>query len=266
MRSNMLDAVLASRTGARRGRSLDRVWAAMTPFERGYVERQVAAQRAAGVRCTLIGGTEPLFYSGPLADAGTRVLAVIGQRDGSGDAVRLAERAARSAATAGVTVLSGDGEGPERAALAAAVQAGGLAITVLAEGFGPHGATSPSWVRHPVRLVSVTPCGPCQPWSMDTALARNATIAGLCTAMVVINPAGSGAVLDAAMRALAAGRPVLAVGQTPGAHLLVDYGAVPATDEIELAWWLHTRVGTRPRAPRPTPVPASQSHHLSDTA
>jgi hypothetical protein len=77
-------------------------------------------------------------------------------------------------------------------------------------------------------------------------MACNATIARLCTLLVAICAGSTGATLDAGVRALAAGRPVLAVGATAGSRLLVAYGATAAVDEIELTWWLGRQLGQVP--------------------
>ena len=262
MRSNILNAVLASRAlvggaGPRTSTSLDRVWTSLSQFERAQLEREADALTASGVRAALLGVADPLFYSGPLESAGAQVLAVCGPREADGEAIRLARRAAEAAAAAGVTVLSGDTDGLEAAALRAALDRGGLAVSVLAEGFTTAAA------RPEPGLVAVTPCAPGRRWSVESAMARNATIAGLCTALVAICAAGTGATLDAGMRALDAGRPVLALGPTAGTRLLVDYGATAATDEVELAWWLQTRTGTHLGTGRPhgvaTPAVAAAS-------
>ncbi len=267
MRSNLLNAVLAARAkvdpgslvgeASRSSRSLDRVWAALSQFERAQLEREVDGLAVRGVRAALLGGSEPLFYSGPLESAGSRVLAVCGPREAGADAVGLARRAAETAADTGVTVLTGDTEGLEAAASRAALDRGGLAVSVLAEGF------TPASTRPAPGLVAVTPCAPGRPWSVESAMARNTTIAGLCTALVAICAGSTGATLDVGMRALAAGRPVLAVGATAGTRLLVDYGATAATDEVELAWWLQTRAGThlgtgRPHGVTTTVAPAAR--------
>jgi len=247
MRSNLGCAVLAARTGARR-RSLDLVWAALSPAERAHLEREVDALDSDGVRAEWAGDT-PLFYAGPLESIGPRVLAVCGARELRQDGVRLAERAARGAVAAGATVIAGDTEGAETAAVATALRHGGLAVSVLAEGI----RQAPS--RPEAGLVTVSPSAPDQPWSVDAAMARNATIARMCTALVAIGAGGTGATLDAGMRALAAGRQVLAVGATAGSRLLVDYGATAALDEVELTWWLD-RVVAPPSPPVRSCAPA----------
>jgi len=230
MCSTLERALLAARMGtAPSRRSLDVVWAALTPHERAWLGRRAEELAEQRVRAVLSDAGEPLFYTGPYQAVGSRVLAVCGRREAGAGAVRLAELVARGAVAAGATVIAGDTEGPERAAVLAALEAGGLAVSVLAEGPGQAGGP---------RQVTVSPCAPGQPWSVNAAMACNAVIAGLCTALVAIGAGGTGATLDAGMRALAAGRPVLAVGATAGSRLLVDYGATAAVDEIELMWWL----------------------------
>jgi DNA processing protein len=86
--------------------------------------------------------------------------------------------------------------------------------------------------------VVVSQFPPDQPWTVGGAMAGNATMVGLCEALVAIEPASAGAAVDAGMRALALRRPVLAVGDTSGSRLLVDYGATAARDAVELGWWL----------------------------
>jgi predicted Rossmann fold nucleotide-binding protein DprA/Smf involved in DNA uptake len=162
----------------------------------------------------------------------------------------VAEAAARWAAATGATVIAADTDGPERAAVRAALDAGGLAVSVLAEGIRRAEPSRGRAVEATAALstgaahVVLSPCAPEQPWSVDAAMACNATIARLCTALVAIRAGGTGATLDAGMRVLAAGRPVLAVGATAGSRLLVDYGATAAVDEVELMWWLGTRLPT----------------------
>jgi DNA processing protein len=254
MRSSLGYALLAARLGtAWRRRSLELVWAALTPAERAHLEREVGVLAARGVRATSPDEYGPLFHVGPYDAIGPRALAVCGAREARGPAVPLAELAARLAVQAGATVIAGDTEGAEVAAVAAALDVGGLAVSVLAEGLGQDepdgvraaGAPSPDQPAAGVRHVTVSPCAPAQPWSVDAAIARNAAIAELCTALIAIGAAGTGATLDAGMRALAAGKPVLAVGATAGSRLLVDYGATAAVDEVELTWWLNSRLGTR---------------------
>jgi hypothetical protein len=245
MRSNLHYAVLAARAGSRSRRSLERLWQALSPLERAQVDDDVDALAARGVRAALSGDAAPLFHTGPFESVGPRVVAVCAPVEARGGATRLAIRAAEVAVAAGATVLTGDTDGPEAAAVRAALAGGGVAVRVLAEGMPHRSPAEP-------RLVTVTPCAPGRAWSVETAMDRNATIAGMCSVLVAIGAAGSGATLDAGMQALDAGRPVLAVGSTAGSRLLVDYGATAAVDEIELAWWLDTRLPSERPAQRLT--------------
>lgn len=261
MRSIIESVLLAARVGTawRRG-SLERVWATLTPFERAKLAHEADDLSACGIQAAFSQSGEPVFYTGPYGSIGPRVLAVCGPSAASGcaasgTAVELAEQAARWAVGTGATVVASDIGGSDSAAVRAALDAGGLAISVLAEGFGdgtagsadPHGQSSGVAARH----ITLSPCAPGQPWSVDTAMACNATIAYLCTAMVAVDAANTGATLDAGMRALGAGRPVLAVGATPGSRLLVDYGSTAAIDEIELMWWLSTQLPATHEQPAP---------------
>jgi predicted Rossmann fold nucleotide-binding protein DprA/Smf involved in DNA uptake len=199
-----------------------------------------------------------LCYRGPIELVGA-ALAICGPPDAGPAAFVVAREAARLAVLAGYAVASGSGRGVDIAVLNAAGQHGGVRVRVLAEGIRHSGreADGPGSV-----VVSQFP--PERPWSVGTALASNATLAGLCDAMVVVAAASVGSALDAGMRALALGRPVLAVGDTLGSRLLVDYGAAPARDALELGWWLgrlredrhratppERRLGTRAAGPRP---------------
>jgi ATP:corrinoid adenosyltransferase len=298
MCSSLRQALLAARTGGgrRSERELDQVWAALSPTERGLLEREVDALARRGVGAEL-GPEGPVFHVGPYAAlGGGPMLAVCGAREAGG--VELAERAARLAVDAGAAVMTGDAEGPETAALRVTLERGGLGVRVLAEGFAPGSGSGwpgapagvgrgapegsgvapsgvpgvrPSGRVRPVGdaagLVTVSPCAPGQPWSVDGVLARNAVLAGMCTALVAIGAGGTGAVLDAGMRALGRGRPVLAVGATRGTRLLVDYGATAAVDELELTWWLRRTIKMRVTrgcverpAPRVLPGPRSVWH------
>lgn len=300
----MRDALLVSRAGtAPRRRSLDLVLAALSPIERSQLDREVELLAARGVRAAPVDGRGPLFYTGPYERIGATVLAVCGRWEAGAAQVRLAEHAARTATAAGATVIAGDVDGPQRAAIRAALEAGGLAVMVRADGpvgrpvdgpsrgrthrqpggrdgtalrTGTHGVAGAHGGRGAVavlpaarsapmdagqatdrlmtdplvtdRLVTVSPCAPGQPWSVDAAMACNATIAEMCTALVAVDAGSTGATLDAGMRALAAGRPVVAVGATRGSRLLVDHGATAAADELELTWWLNTRLRAAARA------------------
>jgi DNA processing protein len=173
-----------------------------------------------------------LCYRGPVELVGA-VLGICGPADAGPALLAVVREAARLAVLAGYAVASGTGRGVDIAALSAAERHGGVCVTVLPEGIrharpeGPGGSS-----------VVVSQFLPDEPWSVGAAMAGNATLAALSDALVAAGPASAGGALDVGMRALALGRPVLAVGDTAGSRLLVDYGATPARDAVELGWWL----------------------------
>jgi len=265
MCSNLVHAVLAAHGGRRVNTllrrqgpvALHRLYAAMRPDERAALDEQAEMLRAGRVGAVLLGDPDypaalaaspgapsTLFHRGPIELLHRPVLVLYGGPDASDGELIAADMAARIAAGAGMTVVSGDPGGVGGAAAVAALRHGGDAGLVLAEALRP-GATG---TRDAGRLVVVSQFPPGLPWSVDTAMARNATLAGLGTALVAVAAGSTGGTLDAGLRALELGRPVLAVGDTPGSRLLVDHGATPARDRIELAWWLDRLKASRERA------------------
>jgi DNA processing protein len=271
MRSNLVRAIFATRGGRRVNRLLrrhgpavlDRLMASMRPDEQAEFERQAGTLQAGQVQAVLLGDAgypralaespdapAALFHVGPIELLERPVLVVCGSHESGGGAgdvsdgeLIAARTAARIAVDSGLAVVSGDRGGVGGAAVSTALRRGGTAAVVLAEAIGQGGrgsliggaAPDPAHSGH---LVMASQVPPGLPWSIDTAMARNATLAGLCTALVAVAAGSTGATIDAAQRALAAGKPVLAVGDTAGSRLLVDHGATPARDHIELEWWL----------------------------
>jgi DNA processing protein len=264
MRSNTARAIFAARGGRqvnwllrRHGPAeLDRLMALLRPDELAAFDRQAGAMQAWQVHAVLLGDAgypralaespdapAALFHVGPIELLGGPALAVCGAHEsgGAGDGqLTAAKTAARIAVDSGLAVVSGDQGGVGGAAVLAALGRGGTAGVVLAEviGQGRRGDLRGGAALSSDRLVMVSQVPPGLPWSIDTAMARNATLAGLCTALVAVAAASTGTTVDAGQRALAAGKPVLAVGDTAGSRLLVDHGATPARDHVELAWWL----------------------------
>lgn len=262
MRSNTTMAIFAARGGRRVNwllrrhgpAELDRLMTLLRPDELAAFDRQAGALHAWQVHAVLLGDASypralaelpdapaALFHVGPIELLGGPTLAVCGAHESGDDGELIAaETAARMAVDSGLAVVSGNQDGVGGAAVLAALERGGTAGVVLAEviGQGRRGEPHSGAALGSDRLVMVSQVPPGLPWSIDTAMARNATLAGLCTALIAIAAASTGATIDAGQRALAAGKPVLAVGDTAGSRLLVDHGATPARDHIELAWWL----------------------------
>lgn len=122
----------------------------------------------------------------------------------------------------------------------AALDLGGTTVIVLAEGF-MHFRVKKAFGDSfdPDRVLVLSQFAPRQPWHVGSAMTRNAVIAGLGRALVVIEANGSGGTLDAGLQALAVGRPVLALefenGPTPdGNRVLIERGAIPVRRPSEL--------------------------------
>jgi DNA processing protein len=192
---------------------------------------------------------EQLWVSGSLPDPRAATVGIVGTRRCTPLGQRTAREIADAVARAGGVVVSGLAQGIDSCAHAAAVDAGGLTIAVLGEGvshfseLGPHRRRAlAARIERSGALVSeyaldVHPTD----WTFPK---RNATIAGLSDALVVVEaPAGSGALITAdRMRELR--RPLFAVPGPLGAaswagsndhlrrgwaRLLVDVGDVLET-------------------------------------
>ena len=151
-----------------------------------------------------------------------------------------------------MTVVSGYAKGIDTATHLAAVKAGGTTVIVLAEGIlrfrrkRAYAHEGFDWSRSLV--VSQFP--PLQTWSVGAAMSRNAVIAGLGLALVVVEAGETGGTLNAGLQALDMGRPVIALdfsSQTPpGNAILLRRGAVGARSTRELA-------GILTNLPEPSP-------------
>lgn len=157
---------------------------------------------------------EPLWYEGDATLLSRECIAIVGTRRMTSYGERVARELAAACAAAGVVVVSGLAQGIDAAAHAAALDARGDTVAVLGEGlasFDPQGRRRrlAARIRERGCLVSeYPPLTPAQGWMFAR---RNATIAALARAVVVVEaPHGSGALITAA-DALALGREVYAV-------------------------------------------------------
>lgn len=164
-----------------------------------------------------------LFERGGARLLGRRpALAIVGSRAASSRGLARARAIAEAAARAGVLVVSGGARGIDLAAHEAALSAGGETVVVLGDPIRPRADERPARVRAletlasgAERLLTLTPHGPWAPRDKRLWASRNAIIAALSDAVVVIEGrARSGTVYTAeAARRLA--RPVLAVPGDP---------------------------------------------------
>ena len=166
---------------------------------------------------------DPLWVAGDPAVLGLPAVAIVGTRRMSPYGERVATELAARLARSGLIVVSGLAQGIDTAAHRAAIGAGGRSVAVLGEGLTSHAVS----VRGRRRVLATqladtgalvsqyAPELPPQGWMFAK---RNAVIAALAIAVVIVEaPFGSGALITAA-DARALGRPLYAVPGPLGAR------------------------------------------------
>ncbi|WP_296679995.1 DNA-processing protein DprA [Novosphingobium sp.] len=184
-----------------------------------------------------------LTYRGDAGMAARPCVAVVGARNASAAAVKLARQFAGDLADAGFVVVSGLARGIDSAANHAALSAG--TIGVIASGidiaYPPEHADLQEAVATQGLLLAEQP-PKTEPLARHFP-SRNRIIAGLCSGTVVVEAAPRSGSLITARLAGEAGREVMAVPGSPleprsqGCNLLIREGAVlvqSAADVIEL--------------------------------
>jgi predicted Rossmann fold nucleotide-binding protein DprA/Smf involved in DNA uptake len=135
-------------------------------------------------------------------------VAVAGSRDASEEDLSFAERVGSACARQGIPVISGAAKGVDSAAMMAALNHGGSAVGVLAEGLGRaavagqyHDAIMDS------HLTLISAYEPESPWRTFAAMERNKLIYALAdTAIVVAASDGQGGTWAGAVEALKRGQ------------------------------------------------------------
>lgn len=172
---------------------------AVTRSDSGYPLR--LADRLKGQRPPV------LFVAGDLALAGRRSVAVVGSRDADEPALDLTASIGRWAATRGAAVVSGGARGIDSAAVLSALDAGGTAVAVLADGLSR--AVLDATYREALgesRLLLATPYSPDAGFNVGNAMGRNKLVYALSDAAVVVSSAeGSGGTWAGATEALGKG-------------------------------------------------------------
>lgn len=199
---------------------------------------------------------DPLWYEGDATLLSRECIAIVGTRRMTPYGERVARELAIACADAGVVVVSGLAQGIDSAAHAAALDARGETIAVLGEGlasFDPHGRRRRLAMRIRERgcLVSeYPPLMPAQGWMFAR---RNATIAALARAVVVVEaPYGSGALITA-RETLALRRELYAVPGPLGSAPSAGTNALIATGAARVLIGPKS-LGLRERATEPSPV------------
>jgi predicted Rossmann fold nucleotide-binding protein DprA/Smf involved in DNA uptake len=130
----------------------------------------------------------PLLYgAGDLGRLNLGGLAVVGSRNVDEEGLSFSRRVGGRCAEQGVQIVSGGARGVDRAAVSAALAAGGGAVSVLAERLDR--AATAREAREPLRdgqLTLVTPYEPESGFSIGKAIARNKHIYALADCALVV--------------------------------------------------------------------------------
>ncbi|MEP6694357.1 MAG: DNA-processing protein DprA [Chloroflexota bacterium] len=182
---------------------------------------------------------DPLWIDGDAAILDARAVAIVGTRRMTAYGERVARELAAARAAAGIVVVSGLAQGIDSAAHRGALDAGGRTVAVLGEGIGLFLATVRGRRRPLVprirangALVSqYAPTFCAQAWMF---VRRNATIAALAEAVVVVEAGAASGALITAEAARRLRRPVYAVpgplgsAASVGTNALIAYGGAQA--------------------------------------
>lgn len=160
-------------------------------------------------------------------------LVVVGSRERSEEDGEFARRIGEHCAKEGIAIISGAAKGIDREAMSGALECGGWALGVLAEGLA-RTATSGQYRSGLVsdRLTLVSPYDPDSRWFAYAAMDRNKLLYGLGdAALVVASSAETGGTWAGATEALQHGRVKVFVKATgavaPGNPRLLRMGAAP---------------------------------------
>jgi predicted Rossmann fold nucleotide-binding protein DprA/Smf involved in DNA uptake len=176
----------------------------------------------------------PLLYGVGSKDLLNRGgLVVVGSRDRSEEDGEFARRVGEYCAREGIVIISGAAKGIDRDAMSGALDAGGWALGVLAEGLAKT-ATSGQYRSGLVSdlLTLVSPYDPDSRWFAYTAMERNKLLYGLSdAALVVASSADNGGTWAGACEALQHGRVKVFIKSTgtvaPGNPKLLRMGGIP---------------------------------------
>lgn len=181
-----------------------------------------------------------LFFAGALELLDRDGVGMCGSRRASEAGLRAARACGLAVSHAGLVVISGNAKGVDAEAHAAALDAGGATILVLAEGplqYRPKRSVAARSDEN--QMLVLTQFAPRLPWHVGNAMARNGVIAALGEALVVIEAGEQGGTLDAGLQGLRIGRPVVALefesaATPPGNAILHSKGAIAVRRPGEL--------------------------------
>ena len=189
-----------------------------------------------------LGASAPplLHVAGPTELLGHDGLGIVGSREVAPAAADVAQQAARVAIENGLVVVSGGAKGVDQLAMAAALEAGGRAVGVLADSLLRR--VRDAGTRRAIGDGNVVLCTPYKPdadFSVANAMGRNKIVYALSqTTLVVASDLETGGTWAGAVEALRrAITPVVVwegAGAGAGNHALVELGARSITSIDEL--------------------------------
>jgi predicted Rossmann fold nucleotide-binding protein DprA/Smf involved in DNA uptake len=200
-----------------------------------------------------------LFGAGDRAHIDGAGLAVIGSRNIDDAGSECAKAAGEACAVCRLTVFSGGARGTDAVAMHAAIEAGGRAVGILAEGLERiiREPNVREWLANG-RLTLLSPYSPKAGFSVGAAMGRNKLIYAVADfALVVSSDAGSGGTWAGAIEALrAAWTPVFVRngdGVPEGNRQLLNRGGLPFSGPLpcpatELSDWLVEHAAPAPHS------------------
>lgn len=254
-----------------------------TVADEAVVRREVRAARKHGARLLTLGapgypvrlaeiGSAPpvLWAQGDAAVLAAPTVAIVGTRNASSLALRMARSLARALAEAGVTVVSGLARGVDAVAhdgalvgRTVAVHAGGLDCVYPAENVELAARIATSGCNLSERPFGLGPTARDFP-------RRNRIVAGLSQAVIVVEAAAKSGSMITARDGLDQGREVMAVpghpfdGRASGCNVLLRDGATLVRGAADVLEYLDTLARERP-APEAAPVaPSGASEGLEE--
>ena len=181
-----------------------------------------------------------LLVGGPQELLDLSAIGVVGSRDASPEALKVAASTSTVAAAGGMAVVSGLARGIDQTAMASALDAGIPVVGVPAEGI--HVAARSHEIRrraHAGELCIASPYGPTMRFTAGNAMGRNKIIYALAeVTLVVCSDSGSGGTWEGAREAMRRRFGRVAVwtgdGDGPGNSKLVELGGVAVREVGEM--------------------------------
>ena len=187
---------------------------------------------------------DPLWIDGDASSPAARSVAIVGTRRMTGYGERVAREIAGACAAANVMVVSGFAQGIDSAAHRGALDAGGHTVAVLGEGIslfigtvrGRRRLLVPRVRAHGALVSEYAPTFGARSW---TFAKRNATIAALAEAVVVVEAGERSGALITAGDARRLGRTLYAVpgplgsAASVGTNALIECGAARALVSVD---------------------------------